>query len=295
MVWVPGGTFQMGSDVGRADERPVHAVTVDGFWMDATEVTNEQFAQFVEATKYQTTAEKVPDPVQFPGGWPAGSICFAPPTGPGPVSLDDFRQWWRFEEGANWKHPEGPRSDLKGREKHPVVHVSWDDAVAYCQWAGKRLPTEAEWEFAARGKGDALPRNNLELKVNGTWRANIWQGDFPKTDSKEDGFAGTAPVRSFAANGYGLHDMAGNVWEWCADWYRNDAYTKSAAQNPQGPATAKESFDPEEPGLAKKVQRGGSYLCNDCYCSGFRPSSRMKSTPDTGLSHTGFRCVKDAK
>jgi len=296
MVWIPGGTFSMGSDVGRADERPIRKVTVNGFWMDATEVTNEQFAKFVDATGYITTAEKKPDPLQFPGADPAllvpGSICFYPPEGPGTISLDDYRQWWRYLPGTNWKHPEGPGSDIKTRAKHPVVHVSWDDAVAYGKWAGKRLPTEAEWEFAARGKGDTLPRNNLELKVNGAWRANIWQGDFPKKDSKEDGFAGTAPVGSFPANGYGLYDMAGNVWEWCADWYRHDAYEKSGDDNPKGPA---DSLDPEEPGLSKRVQRGGSFLCNDCYCSGFRPSARMKCSSDTGLNHTGFRAVKDAK
>jgi formylglycine-generating enzyme len=294
MLWIPGGTFTMGSDTGHADERPPHKVTVRAYWMDKTEVTNEQFAKFVDATKYVTTAEKAPDPAQFPGADPAllvpGSVCFTPPEKT--VSLDDFRQWWSYVPGANWRHPKGPQSDLRGLEKHPVVHVSWDDCMAYCKWAGKRLPTEAEWEFAARGGSDKQPRNNMDLKVDGVWKANIWQGEFPNGGTAEDGFKESAPVASFPPNGFGLFDMSGNVWEWCSDWYRHDWYVKSPQDNPQGPP---DSLDPEEPGLAKRVQRGGSFLCNDCYCSGFRPSSRMKCSPDTGLQHTGFRCVKDAQ
>ena len=284
----------MGSNDGQPDEIPAHEVTVHGFWMDQTEVTNEEFERFVKATGYITMAERKPDPKDFPNVPPenlvAGSVVFAPP--PGDVPLDNHMLWWEYRPGANWRHPEGPNSNLQGREKHPVVHVCWDDAVAYAKWAGKRLPTEAEWEFAARGGLDRQPFAWGSEKVPGNkWMANIWQGRFPNENKLSDGFRGTSPVATFPPNAYGLYDLSGNVWEWCADWYRMDYYARGESDNPKGPS---DSFDPREPGTAKRVMRGGSYLCSELYCEGYKPGARMKSSPDTGLSHTGFRCVKEA-
>ena len=294
MVFIPAGKFRMGSKQGKPDELPVHEVELGGFWIDKTEVTNAQFEAFVSATGYVTTAEHTPDPKDFPGvpkeKLVAGSAIFVPP--PGAVDLNEFLSWWKYEAGANWRHPEGKDSSIKGRETHPVVHVSWFDAQAYAKWAGKRLPTEAEWEYAARGGLDQKPYawGDDAPNANGKWRANIWEGNFPRENTKADGYERTAPVGSFAPNGYGLFDMSGNVWEWCADFYRPDYYAKSELKNPQGP---QDSFDPEEPGIEKRVQRGGSYLCSDSYCVGYKPGTRMKCSPDTSLCHTGFRCVRN--
>jgi formylglycine-generating enzyme required for sulfatase activity len=301
MVWVPGGVFARGSDNPKMrDARPIHRVALDGFWMDRTAVTNEQFARFVEEKGYVTVAERTPLAKDFPGAPPeklvAGGVVFTPPGGP--VSLANHLLWWSYVKGANWRHPEGPKSDLKGREKHPVVQVAWDDAAAYAEWAGKRLPTEAEFEHAARGglEGGKYPWGN-ELKPDGRWMANIWQGRFPYENTEEDGYRGPAPVGSFPANGYGLFDMAGNVWEWCHDWYRHDEYLRLSlgrqpVSNPQGPG---DSHDPSEPGVAKRVMRGGSYLCTDQYCTAYEAGARGKGAPDSGTNHVGFRCVKSAE
>jgi len=307
MVWIEGGTFSMGADneQGRQDEYPKHPVELKGFYMDITEVTNEQFAAFVNATGYITTAEKDVNwediKNQLPAGTPqpppemlkAASLVFIPTAQP--VNMQDYSQWWQWTQGANWKHPKGAGSDLVGKEKFPVVHVSWDDASAYCKWAGKRLPTEAEWEFAARGGVN----NNIYTWGNtnvdsGAAKCNYWQGSFPNKNEVIDGFFGAAPVKSFAPNGYGLYDMAGNVWELCADLYNNSYYeelsTAGVARNPQGPV---KSYDPDEPLIAKRVMRGGSFLCNESYCSGYRVAARMKTSPDSGTEHMGFRCVAD--
>jgi formylglycine-generating enzyme required for sulfatase activity len=294
MAWVPGGSSWMG-DHDFPDARPVHAVVVDGFWMDATEVTNAQFARFVKDTGYVTVAERSPDPKEFPGVPPSdlkpGSIVFTPPASP--VALDDASQWWRYVAGADWRHPEGPGSDINGKDNHPVVHVGWDDAVAYAKWAGKRLPTEAEWEFAARGGLDHQKYAwGAEQKPGGKWPANVWQGRFPGENTVEDGFPRAAPVGLFPPNAYGLHDLAGNVWEWCADWYRPDYYFTSPKQNPPGPP---DSLDPAEPGVPKRVQRGGSFLCSDSYCVRYRPGARGKGEVSSGASHLGFRCVRSGK
>jgi sulfatase modifying factor 1 len=349
MVWIAGGTFRMGADNDQAleDEYPKHAVTVSGFWMDRTEVTNGQFAAFVKATGYITTAERKPDwnelKKQLPPGTPKpdasllvpASLVFDPPDHA--VDLNDYAQWWAWKKGASWRHPHGPGSNIVGKENYPVVHVSWYDAVAYCRWAHKRLPTEAEWEFAARGglADKIYPWGNDP--VTGTAAAgasstsphgpassagstpahgpapgspssphpahgNFWEGHFPDKNTSADGYYYSAPVGSFQPNGYGLVDMAGNVWEWCADYYKDDYYkdlTRTAASagtlatpiiNPHGPAT---SYDPDEPFARKRVIRGGSFLCNESYCTGYRVSRRMKSTEDSGMEHVGFRAVSN--
>jgi sulfatase modifying factor 1 len=307
MVWIRGGEFSMGADDSgeslcglpgvTRDSQPIHRVYVDGFWMDATEVTNEQFERFVKATGYRTIAEIAPTKQEFPTAPPenlvAGSTVFTPT--PGPVLLNNHFQWWRYQKGANWRHPEGPDSDIKGREKYPIVHIACPDAEAYATWAGKRLPTEAEWEFAARGgKAGELYAWGNELKPKGNWMANIYQGQFPIKDTGEDGFAGLAPVKSFTPNGYGLYDVAGNVWEWCSDWYRSDYYAQLKAdggvpRNPRGPETP---YDPAEPTEKKRVHRGGSFLCSDQYCSRYMVGTRGKGEVTTGSNHLGFRCVK---
>lgn len=307
MKYIPGGEFMMGGDNGQAspDEFPKHSVQVNPFWMDETEVTNAQFQKFVDATGYVTTAEQKPDWEELKKTVPPGTA--KPPDSvlipaslvfkqtKGPVELHDYNQWWSWVAGADWKHPQGTSSSIKGKEKLPVVHVSWYDAMAYCKWAGKRLPTEAEWEFAARGGliNNVYPWGNEHVNA-GKAKANSWEGKFPYLNTTKDGYLKSAPVKSYGANGYGLYDMAGNVWEWCSDWYDADYYTslgKSTAMNPQGPS---KSNDPEDLYTPKKSLRGGSFLCNDSYCSGYRVARRMKSSPDTGLEHSGFRCVKDA-
>lgn len=292
MVWIPGGKFSMGTDYGPfGDARPIHTVELSGYYMDAHAVTNAEFAKFVKATHYVTVAERPLNPRDFPGVDKSmlvpGAIVFTPPTQE--VPLNDAGNWWRYVPGANWKNPEGPGSDLKGRENHPVVQVAWDDAVAYAKWAGKRLPTEAEFEFAARGGATQKPFVwGDTFCEDGKLMANTFQGHFPDKNTKDDGYERTSPVDAFPPNGFGLYDMAGNVWNWCSDWYRNDYYKNSPAKNPQGP---KDSFDPEEPGVMKRVQRGGSFLCTDQFCSRYMPGGRGKGAPDTGSSHIGFRCV----
>ena len=308
MVWIPGGEFSMGSadphslphggPDAMTDARPIHRVAVDGFWIDKFEVTNDQFASFVRATSYVTVAERTPTAAEFPGApaenLVAGSVVFTPP--PGPVALDDHYRWWSYVKGASWRHPTGPDGTIEGRGKYPVVHVAYEDAEAYARWAGKRLPTEAEWEFAARGGAASQPYAwGDEFRPGGKWMANIWQGRFPVDDTAEDGFAGIAPVGQFPPNGFGLHDMAGNVWEWCSDWYRADAYSATSAgviaRNPQGPAS---SLDPAEPGQAKRVHRGGSFLCTEEYCTRYMIGTRGKGEISSGSNHLGFRCVKVA-
>lgn len=306
MVYIPSGTFHMGgkSDQASGDELPRRSVRVDAFWMDATEVTNEEFAAFVEATDYLTVAERAIDwdemAKQLPAGTPkppdsllaAGSLVFQPTAGA--VPLNDPSKWWAWTIGASWQYPEGPGSDIMDRMDHPVVHVAWEDAQAYASWAGKRLPTEAEWEWAAMGGLEDVkyPWGN-EPFSSAVDKANFWQGAFPYLNEKTDGYATTAPVQTFPANGYGLYEMAGNVWEWCSDNYNYYAYNleknMDTAVNPAGP---KQSYDPQEPGISKRSMRGGSFLCNDSYCSGYRVARRMKSSPDSGFNHTGFRCVK---
>jgi formylglycine-generating enzyme len=278
------------------DSRPIHRVYVDGFFMDKTDVTNAEFARFVKATGYVTVAERKPRAEDFPGAPPenlvAGAVVFSPPDRP--VPLTNHYKWWSYVPGANWRHPEGPKSDLKGRSDYPVVDVAYEDAEAYAKWAGKRLPTEAEWEFAARGGLSGKPYVwGDEFRPQGRWMANTHQGHFPDKDKGDDGYVGIAPVAKFPANGYGLYDMAGNVWQWTSDWYRPDYYATLAAaggvaRNPAGPNAA---FDPSEPGQAKKVQRGGSFLCTDQYCSRYMVGTRGKGEVSTGTNHLGFRCV----
>lgn len=312
MVWIPGGEYSMGSDDptplvcggpdSMPDARPVHRVYVDGFWMDITEVTNAQFAEFVKATGYKTVAEIAPTKEEFPTAPPenlkAGSTVFTPTEQP--VALNNHFQWWRYQHGANWRHPDGPDSNIDGKDNYPVVHIAYPDAVAFCKWAGKRLPTEAEWEFASRGghAGDVYSWGN-ELRPDGKFMANTYQGKFPMKDLGEDGFAGIAPVKQFAPNGYGLYDTAGNVWEWCSDWYRPDTFARQLAaagglssviKNPKGPSAP---YDPAEPNEKKRVHKGGSFLCTDQYCTRYMVGTRGKGEEMTGSNHVGFRCVQD--
>ncbi|NYT86001.1 formylglycine-generating enzyme family protein [Pollutimonas harenae] len=318
MAWVPGGVFLMGSDskLAQANERPTHRVKVHGFWMDITHVTNDQFAAFVKETGYVTTAEQKPDwetiRVQLPPGVPKppdnvlrpGAMVFVGTNAQ--VNLNDYSQWWRYVPGADWRHPQGPGSSIEGKGDHPVVQVSYADAQRYAKWADKRLPTEAEWEFAARGGLEqATYVWGDELMPNGEMQANYWdtaERPFPVVSPKAGGAANTMPAGTFPPNGYGLHDMTGNAWQWVSDWYRFDYFALQAAHadktpidNPQGPS---ESFDPNEPGVPanapKRVIRGGSFLCNESYCLSYRPSARRSSDPYSPMSHLGFRLVRDA-
>jgi formylglycine-generating enzyme len=309
MAWIPGGEFTMGTDETEAYEyeRPAHPVKVDGFWMDISEVTNLQFKAFTEATGYITTAEKKPEweelKKQLPPGTPhpgedklvAGSLVFTPPDHA--VSLDDFSQWWSWTPGASWRHPQGPDSNLEGKWNHPVVHISYDDALAYCKWTGKRLPTEAEWEFASRGgkEGQRYSWGN-EFNPQGRYMANTFQGAFPVRNTGDDGFVSSAPIKSFPPNDYGLYDIIGNVWEWTGDYYNVNYYSLLAGQgmanNPKG---ADKPYDPLEPFAVKHVTRGGSFLCGENYCVNYRPSARQGSSFDSGMSHIGFRCVKSVE
>lgn len=302
MVWIPSGQFLMGAGKGEGfpEEYPQHDVQVAGFWMDAHEITNEEFSAFTKATGYVTTAERKPDwevmKLQVPAGTPkppdsvlvAGSLVFTPPTHP--VPLDDPMQWWRFVPGADWRHPQGPGSNINGKEKYPVVHVSWEDGMAYCKWSGKRLPTEAEWEWAAKGGvQDARYGWGKEELKDGFFPANIWQGTFPNNNTAGDGFITTAPVQSFAANGFGLYDMSGNVWEWTADWMDAAYYSTLAnvTNNPIGPSDGAATSHPYQ-----KVLKGGSFLCHSSYCTGYRVARRSSNGWDSGSNHIGFRCVK---
>ena len=298
MVWIPGGTFAMGCEgCDMPDALPVHRVSVDGFWMDRTPVTNAEFERFVAATGYVTVAERALDPRDFPGV-PAdklvpGSAVFHATSQA--VPLDNPLRWWHYVPGANWRHPGGPDSGIHDRADHPVVHIAYEDALAYARWVGKRLPTEAEFEFAARGGLDRKKYSwGDELTPSGKAMANTWQGQFPAKDHGEDGHVNTSPVTAFPPNGFGLYDMGGNVWQWCADWYRPDYYsvlatTGSAAHNPSGPT---DSFDPQEPGSAKRVVRGGSYLCTDQYCARYLVGSRGKAEVSSPTSNLGFRLVR---
>ncbi len=298
MIQVPAGEFEMGcgEECPMDDAKPVHKVRLKSFWIDQTPVTNSAFAKFVAATKYKTTAEKTPLAKDYPGvpkeKLRAGSAVFTPQN----VGLTNPYAWWTFVDGASWRHIEGPKSkdSSVALPNYPVVHVAYEDALAYCKWAQKDLPTEAQFEFAARG-GMARKKFSWgdELKPGGKWMANIWQGKFPKKNAKEDGFETLSPVDAFPKNGYGLHDMGGNVWQWTKDWYRPDTYAKRATAkvtlDPAGPA---DSIDPSEPGSQKRVQRGGSFLCSDQYCVRYLVGSRGKGTPDSTSSNLGFRCVR---
>jgi formylglycine-generating enzyme required for sulfatase activity len=304
MVWIPGGEFVMGSNDADASqaEGPLHQVKVDGFWMDEVEVTNAQYREFIDATDYVTIAERPIDweemKKQLPPGTPKppddvlvpGSLVFSSPDHA--VSLDDYSQWWKWTTGADWQHPKGPGSSIEGKDNYPVVHIAYEDAVAYAQWAGKRLPTEAEWEFAARGGVYDKPFAwGDELTPDGKYLANFFQGSFPYNNAIMDGFNASAPIQSFPSNGYGLYEIIGNVWEWTSDWYRYDAYqsrTGKLTVNPEGPTMC---YDPQDPYALKRVIKGGSYLCSREYCSNYRPSARMATSIDSGQEHLGFRCV----
>ncbi|HSK90109.1 MAG TPA: formylglycine-generating enzyme family protein, partial [Euzebyales bacterium] len=290
MVWIPGGTFLMGSDHHYPEEAPAHRVTVQGFWMDQHQVTNADFARFVGRTRHVTVAERSPDPADYPGARPdmlfAGSSVFRQPNHR--VDLRNHYNWWTYVRGADWRRPQGPGSSIKKRPDHPVVHLAWADVEAYARWAGKQLPTEAEWEFAARGGLDGAEFAwGDELTPGGRWMANTWQGEFPVDNLELDGYAGTAPVRSFPANGYGLHDMIGNVWEWTTDWYQQHGEIDHACctlTDPRG-GSRERSHDPgDRTVVPRRVMKGGSHLCAPNYCRRYRPAARMAQPVDTSTS-----------
>ncbi len=300
MLWIPGGTFRMGSDRHYPEEAPVHRVTVDGFWMDRTPVTNRQFREFIRATGYVTFAERPPDPGDYPKALPhllyTGSLVFTPPDHP--ADLRFWGEWWTFLKGADWRHPHGPKSSISGLGHHPVVHVAYCDALAYAHWAGKDLPTEAEWEFAARGGLDGAEFAwGAEFTPGGRHMANTWQGDFPRQNLAQDGFRRTSPVGAFPPNGYGLQDMIGNVWEWTSDFYvaKHTADAPKACCIPENPRGGREqeSYDPCQPEtrIPRRVLKGGSHLCAPNDCRRYRPAARMAHPVDTGTSHLGFRCI----
>jgi sulfatase modifying factor 1 len=300
MVFIPGGTFRMGSDKHYPEEAPIHRVTVDGFFIDRTPVTNRQFKEFVKATGHITFAEIAPDPKDYPGALPhllyTGSLVFQVPNHP--VDLRYWGEWWSFMKGANWRRPYGPKSNIHGLDNHPVVHVAFADALAYARWAGKDLPTEAEWEFAARGGLDGAEYAwGDELTPGGRQMANTWQGNFPRENLATDGYARSSPVAAFPPNGYGVHDMIGNVWEWTTDWYspKHEADAPKACCIPENPRGGREesSYDPCHPRskIPRKVIKGGSHLCAPNYCRRYRPAARHAEPVDTSTSHLGFRCV----
>jgi sulfatase modifying factor 1 len=297
MVWIPGGGFKMGSDTHYPEEAPARRVSVGGFWIDRQPVTNDQFARFIRKTGYRTVAELTPDPANYPGAQldllvPASSV-FVPPGRP--VALTDPYAWWTWVPGADWRHPQGPTSSTKKKPDHPVVHVAWDDVAAYAAWIGKEVPTEAEWEYAARGGLDGADYAwGDTLNPDGQWMANTWQGDFPNQNTAEDGYTGTAPVGRYPANGYGLVDMIGNVWEWTADWYgahEAGSHACCAVANPLG-GRRETSYDPgDRIRVPRRVMKGGSHLCAPNYCRRYRPAARMPQAIDTSTSHLGFRLV----
>jgi formylglycine-generating enzyme len=300
MRLIAGGTFRMGSDRHYPEEAPVHRVAVEGFLIDRTPVTNRQFKDFVRATGHVTFAEIPPDANNYPGALLhmlyAGSLVFSPPARS--VDLGDWSQWWQFMKGADWRHPCGPKSNINVLDNHPVVHVAYSDAFAFARWAGKDLPTEAEWEFAARGGlADAEYAWGEEFAPYGRHMANTWQGEFPRQNLCTDGFERTSPVTAFPPNGYGVHDMIGNVWEWTSDWYsqKHEADAQKACCIPENPRGGREeeSFDPCLPQISipRKVLKGGSHLCAPNYCRRYRPAARHAESIDTSASHVGFRCV----
>jgi formylglycine-generating enzyme required for sulfatase activity len=314
MVWIPGGTFVMGSvepadptnpDHLKPDEFPAHEVELDGYWIDETPVTNRQYREFVEMTGHVTFAERTPTREDFAKSGVDVTMIHEKDLVPGSMCFNcEFNrrqlvtgvpnweyQVWQVVQGANWRHPDGPESSIDNRLDHPVVHVNWDDAVAYCKWAGKRLPTEAEFEYAARGGRATKYAWGDELVPDGEFQCNFWQGVFPTERLNLDGFETSSPVKTFPPNGYGLYDMAGNVWQWCSDFYRPDYYAHSPRRNPRGPSS---SFDPQDPAIVKHVQRGGSFMCNTNSCTGYRCAARMRGEVTSGSFHNGFRCVVDA-
>jgi len=297
MAWIPGGTFMMGSDDHYPEEAPAHKVTVDGFWIDQHPVTNAEFARFVHKTRHVTVAEQPADPAAYPGARPEllvpASTVFRQP--PHRVDLGNHYNWWTYVPGADWRHPQGPGSSIRNKPDHPVVHVAWADVQAFAAWAGRELPTEAEWELACRGGLDgATYAWGEELNPGGRWMANTWQGEFPIQNLELDGYTGTAPVGRYPANGYGLYDMIGNVWEWTSDWYQTYGESAHACCTPANPRGGQQerSHDPRDiAAIPRRVMKGGSHLCAPNYCRRYRPAARMAQPVDTGTSHLGFRCI----